>query len=789
MHSPFLFSLNWRLRQRSLARWIAISRTPTRMALLGAWVVGVHLFAADIANVGSADISAAYSEETYRAPLFPIPKHIEWGRDDLLLADEHGPRAAIFIDSDASARAKLGAEEISARCAELSGTRLRVETGTHLTDQKTANVSRIMIGRAGSSLIDGCLRTHQPVFSGKYALGKESPGEQGYILRYFRDREGRRCVLIGGSDEQGTLYGCYSFLQLMRKKAGRALAVQADISDFPDFKYRGVADLYSLGASLWRGRDDFPYEKWMREYIDFLAKRKVNVIRHYPSFPIANPPDGAWEKRRFGELNNYARQRGVYLWTLHYWNLGTVDAGTGLVPVRANCGAAQGRRVGGKARGSVGCCYGDDMLRKQAETLKAFCERFRPLFLSFHYIDCDPYRWKGKESWWPRRCDVCKAKYGDTERWRADADMINSAFNAIRKGCKDTLVEATLWPYHARIVTGEWQFFPGSGETHRKYLGQLLPRIPDEVFITLRECGRPEVETWDAATRGHRKFVHYYPYDGFGYWVASWGRDFATWHTGNRDDGIVVTGARQVCFEVAKLITAQYAWTVKTPGYKIWNDRKELRKYNGTGKPAREPRFVHDVLVPLICRNIYGKEAAPYLEKALKTNIERGLPGTRGGWHRSRWKVDVEGKKRAENGELIDPVQHYAAMTEEAETMYRNMQEAVRRLPEDEFQQWVIRTIWYKSRELLNRCRGFHHWSLSAGHKQKGEDGKAQQELDRALACLDEERRLMQQTEQEGYPADVTTQLGYVPYFRKPWMDARKWAKNKGLTINGPTPE
>ena len=718
-----------------------------------------------------------------RGDLFPIPEHVEWGKDDLVFADERGSMAGIVIDASACAKAELGADEISARCAELGGRRLRV----HRSEANAVKGPRVLIGRAGGSLVDGCLEVHRAAFSGKYALSREMPGDQGYIVRGFLDRDGRRCVLIGGSDDQGVLYGCYSFLQLMRRDGGRVVAVQADISDFPDFKYRGVADLYSLGASLWHGRDAFPYGKWMRAYIDFLAKRKVNVIRHTPAFPIANAPEDPWAKYELAELSEYARERGVYLWTLNYWNLGTANAGTGLVPTRPNCGVAVGRRVGGKARGSVGCCYGDDMLRAQADTLTAFGRRFRPRFLCFHCIDSDPYRWRGKDGWWTRRCGACRAKYGDGERLRADADLINNAFSAIKRGGADTLVEATLWPYHARIITGEWEFFEGSGDTHKRYVEQLLARLPDDLFISLRECGRPALEAWDAATGGHRKFVHYYPYDGFGYWLASWGRDFATWYTGNRDDGIVVTGARQVCFEVTKLISAQYAWTVQTPGYRVCADRKELRRYNGSGRPAHEPRFVHEALVPLICRSIYGKGAAPCVEKALRTNIERGLPGTRGGWRRSRWKVDVEGKKRAENGELIEPVKHYAAMTVEAETMNRNMQEAVRHLPTGEFERWMVRTIWYKARELLLRCKGFHHRALAARHQQKGVGDKAQQELSRAIACFDEEWRLMQQAAREGLPSDVTTQLGYLPYYRKPCLDARKWGRAKGLTVKPPT--
>ena len=163
--------------------------------------------------------------------LFPIPKHVEWRRDDLVLDDEDGPRAEIVIDASACAKTKLGVEEIIARCVELGGRRLPV----HQAESNGLKGERVLIGRAGSSLVDGCLEAFEAAFSGRYALSRERPGDQGYIIRGFLDRDGRRCALIGGSDEQGVLYGCYSFLQLMWRDGGRVVAVQANMSDFPDF--------------------------------------------------------------------------------------------------------------------------------------------------------------------------------------------------------------------------------------------------------------------------------------------------------------------------------------------------------------------------------------------------------------------------------------------------------------------------------------------------------------------------------------------------------------------------
>ena len=119
-----------------------------------------------------------------RGDLFPIPEHVEWGKDDLVFADERGSMAGIVIDASACAKAELGADEISARCAELGGRRLRV----HRSEANAVKGPRVLIGRAGGSLVDGCLEVHRAAFSGKYALSREMPGDQGYIVRGFLDR-------------------------------------------------------------------------------------------------------------------------------------------------------------------------------------------------------------------------------------------------------------------------------------------------------------------------------------------------------------------------------------------------------------------------------------------------------------------------------------------------------------------------------------------------------------------------------------------------------------------------
>jgi len=354
----------------------------------------------------------------------------------------------------------------------------------------------------------------------------------------------------------------------------------------------------------------------------------------------------------------------------------------------------------------------------------------------------------------------------------------------VKAGCSETRIELVLWPYHGAMITGDWPLWFGSEKRYQRYLRKVTAALPEDVLIAFREASRLQTEAWDKHTNKHAKLVWYGTY-GFGRWVSSWGRDAATWWTGNREDGFGnYTNPLWLCYEISMLIGGQYGWNVKTPGRKIWGDKRELQAHNMSMTPTCEPAFVFEVLVPLICRDIYGEKAGPYVEKALRTNIERGLPGTKGGWRHSRWEVDIEGKQRAENGKIVDPLVNYGQIRDEANVMYANMAEAMKALPEDELRRWVVATLWVKAQELRCRGEGFVHWVKAARHVEAKNVAEAQEELSLAVAYLDREQELMKEAGGKGYPADVAV-MGYVPtgYSGAPYKNIRKWAEKNGLTV------
>ena len=707
-----------------------------------------------------------------RADIFPIPKKIEWGKEDISLLKKGKAKAVLVLDDEAGDKETLGAEEIASRCKELGKLSLDIKKISDLSRQELKNNNLILIGKGESRLIQKYLQRHKDRFTGDYLLTKDSPGRQGYIVRYFTNEYGNRCVLLGGSDEQGTLYACYTFLYLIKQKGRRVYALEANIKDWPDYGYRSCSQLYTFKVSS--SSPQFNYLERTKEYIDFLAKRKTNVVT-LGTVALLGPERLESVLVSLRELSEYGRKRGVYvsLQTVLSLSLFWGSPEKDLIPIRPECGVSK----------AGGCCYGDDMLKKQAEALTEFCQKYKPGMLRFHFIDSDPFFGCGGEAgWWTRRCDVCKAKYKDSERWKADRDMIKSMYEAIKKGSSDTKIELVLWPYHSGMIAGGWPLWFGSEKRYQRYLKKITADLPEDVLIALRETSRPLTEVWDKYTNQQGKMVWYFTYNGFGRWVSSWGKDAATWWTGKNDGFEISECSLWLCYQVSNLIGTQYAWNVKTPGYKIWDNIMEMQQHNNSMKPTYEPEFVFKVLVPLICRDVYGDKAGPYVEKALKTNIERGLPGALGGWRHSRWEVDIEGKERAETGQIVDPLKNYGEIREEANIMYANMSEAMKHLPEDNLRRWVIETLWFKARELRCRGEGFYHWVLAAQNIERGSRDEALKEVSIATAYLDREGELMKEAGEQGYPAGVAG-MGYVPYYRRPFKDIRAWAQKNNLSI------
>jgi hypothetical protein len=108
-------------------------------------------------------------------------------------------------------------------------------------------------------------------------LSGERPGPEGYVIRVLPWGEDRRAVLIGGSDDQGALYGCYSLEQLLQVREGVVFAREARVDDWPGSRWR----VTGWGAETYQQ----PREATLED-LEHLLRLRFNLS----GFTAAAPP-------------------------------------------------------------------------------------------------------------------------------------------------------------------------------------------------------------------------------------------------------------------------------------------------------------------------------------------------------------------------------------------------------------------------------------------------------------------------------------------------------------------
>jgi len=191
---------------------------------------------------------------------------------DVTLVSEGTPRAPILVDPDASQRASFAADELNKYVERMSGTRLDVlESRGELPQQG------IILGTSEHPVIQTL------VGQGLIDLSPENPGKEGYVLKTVATSQGDY-VVIGGSDENGLLYGVYEFLETAfgcgffedgeKIPSLPTLSVsKLDITEKPHFGMRYFPFPFEFP---WNNFELFE-DEWLGE-VDWMAKRKLNLV-------------------------------------------------------------------------------------------------------------------------------------------------------------------------------------------------------------------------------------------------------------------------------------------------------------------------------------------------------------------------------------------------------------------------------------------------------------------------------------------------------------------------------
>ncbi len=455
-------------------------------------------------------------------------------------------------------------------------------------------------------------------FGGK--VTPSDPGTQGYVI-VNRFENGRRDVLVVGSDETGMLYGCVTLAHFIAAEAQKGASFQPhDVRDWPDFKHRMLGSSGPL-RQAWE-----PYDKLVLagrhdeaaarveeldavfyEHVNWMLLNKINLVNHYvPSFR------NAAQKKRMDRWVQYMRARGIGLTWCQSSPVGS---------------AAENRR-GCVKMGSTEYCWSDDA-RHQAQAIQR-ANIIRDLgvrHFALHMIDAD-----GPDpEHWSQRCDACRRRFGD-DRAAANVNIFMFYYEAIRERAPDCRIEFIpvpykAWPFYQQgtmELSIEWlEGNPEAAEKHRMsqaaldYFRRLDALLPEDVIITLREHGRQPSSLYRRAFNNRPLAIWWwqFPVRGWQTFFHNMGRHAKTWDFNDPRDLIFVTSHDlPVTERLITLFNNEYVWNTDAPGSAVLEEAYDYR----IGDGLLEPKAVTFPFLEAAARKLYGTDAGAVVAEVCK---------------------------------------------------------------------------------------------------------------------------------------------------------------------------
>lgn len=539
-------------------------------------------------------VTAAFGDVS-RPNLIPLPKRVE----PLEQPIEIFPVTAIICPQQNEPIIRTGVQATLRAFTDHGSSAARI-----VSEESSEDWSRmIIVGTpGGSAFLDSMIRQYG------LAVTPSNPGPQGYVV-HFRQQGKRWVVLLIGSDAQGALYACVTFTQMLRRAGDRVMLDAANVRDWPDFRRRKIgrpkAPSYRLRTATNADKVRSEYQRYVKEtkaYVDFCLRYKINYcsLRSGGTRTWSNVQSiGPVCRAALREVTDYARERGIRFAAPAY---SAIDIGQG--------GPVSQLEDIVRTHG-VGYCWSRDaMLRAQAREFAAFAHDAGIGLYYLHAPDRtsvdDPARFK-------ERCALCKTRWKDDERAKADAHVMNIMYDEIRKRNPQTDVCAVLVPYGAtldRLDDKTRQAIVG-------YWREASSLLPEDMLICVRENRRPNVAAFKAAFA--RQPIYFYIESV--YW-RGWAPLFTTTprmiQTFDFDDprDLYYLGNRPDFAALAEIMAAHYAWNTHAPG------AGRQRPYNhDPTRDGREPREVTHDLLDAVAARMFGDAAGPSVAEAVRGDI------------------------------------------------------------------------------------------------------------------------------------------------------------------------
>ncbi|MEW5804549.1 MAG: glycoside hydrolase family 20 zincin-like fold domain-containing protein [bacterium] len=472
------------------------------------------------------------------------------------------------IENKLNKKYQIGIEEINAKLTSLGGAALPVKVSTTINE---IDSNSIIIGNLKSALLQGILRLHN--------LKIDEPGEQGYIIKFITHQD-KELILIGGGDDQGALYGCITLCALINKISDSIHIIKYDIWDKPDFKYRAADGLISCLNQA-------------KEIIHFALHNKINII--WSGYEYSNDVITS-DKERFKDINNYAWERGIRIIYNGSWNIGRAP-----VPEGANQYYYPYAGMIGHM-GMLFCWSNDELLEKKGDALHDFIQNTGAKAIYLHSIDSggasDPELWS-------KRCDGCRKRFGE-ERAQADAHVINTFYDKIKKASQDALLIVVAYPYLAEYTGSNRQ------ESIVHWLEKLTQLIPGDVFLCVREDTADNISHW-CQTIKQPSFIYHASEPGD--WemrrpyITSF-RFAKTFYVEGKDN-LYWNTAYGITSRIQFMGIAEYSWNTQAPGSEY---------ITGFGNPplwqkvTNNPEEITRDFLPRACKILFENAANEMME-------------------------------------------------------------------------------------------------------------------------------------------------------------------------------
>lgn len=517
--------------------------------------------------------------------------------------------ATIVLGENADRKSILGAEEINKRMLEVGGKPLPVARGMPINELKGRTL--IIIGTLEEN---GLLAKH--LEQNKISIPDKI---QGYVISRHVE-EGDTTYILAGRDALGSLYACVSFRALIQKGDNGVYALNAEIKDWPDCATRSIImrTNFNLGC------------KSYLSYLDWALRHKCNFI--YPdTYSITNGDHVAPEDQKIiseiKKFNEYAEARGIeVMGGMFYWNVG-------YIPADKDNPAFKGCLAVGNGYWSL---TRDDLIARKAEKIARYMKSAGVKNVLMHSRDGSPTgRWNDYGS-------DCKTRFGE-DRAGADANFINITSKTIRNEVNGAKLFFVVEPYYGNIDIPE-------NKPYKDYFARLTTLIPEDIYLVNADWNRESQDSWKNVIRQPvlqwRNIM-----------IDPWncGRDFSSlpcfavkagYYPGRDDIAYPNIHIGPGILEVLPLMSAEFMWNVDSPGCFMLHANASakteksienlyvypMKDINGVpyeewqwSKSTVEPKEVAYGLLPRVCEEAFGGDAAPIMSEILRMGIAKGI--------------------------------------------------------------------------------------------------------------------------------------------------------------------